>query len=84
MFDKKYTPIEEELEFDTIEEAMMTSCPYCSTPLEWTLTVKFNIFFDAPEIHGKSESCGESFCIAPHYEDDKLLSYKVFELKESC
>lgn len=61
----KYKDLEDQEIFDTIEEAILTSCPYCGTELEWTLTVKWNNRKEIPEIHATAFSCGVSFLITP-------------------
>lgn len=68
--------VDKEIEFETIEEALKTCCPYCGTELEWTLTVKYNPEKEIPEIHGISHSCGVEFIIEP------LTEHNIYIIKE--
>ena len=65
MLGQIYSEIEHEEEFDTIEEAILTSCHICGTELEWSLTVKWSETKELPEIFGSSFSCGIKFFIIP-------------------
>jgi hypothetical protein len=71
-----YTDIEDGEVFDTIEEALLTSCHLCGSPLEWALTVVWNDADDKPEIHGESFSCGVTFNIRPIEEGYETLILK--------
>ena len=61
----RYKDLEDEEVFDTVEEALLTSCPYCGTELEWSLSVKWDAIEEIPRIHGDSFSCGVKFKIEP-------------------
>lgn len=69
MFNSNYTTLDfyefDSNTFDTIENALMTKCPYCGTELEWNLKVKYNAVQDKPEIFGESFSCGVTFVLQP-------------------
>jgi hypothetical protein len=60
-----YTEVTDGEFYPTIEQALLTSCHVCGSPLEWSLTVKWNAANDMPEIHGEAFSCGIKFAIAP-------------------
>ena len=60
-----YRDLEDEEVYDSIEEALLTNCPYCGTELEWSLTVKWDPKLEVPTIHGDAFSCGVKFKIEP-------------------
>jgi len=63
-----------DLEFDTIEEALMTCCYICGDRLEWDLKVEYSSKHDIPVISGSSFSCGIKYCL--RYNPEKLF-YKI-------
>lgn len=63
MLGSQYNEIEDGEVFDTIEEALLTSCHICGTELQWDLVVNWNPKTELPEISGESFSCGVKFKI---------------------
>jgi hypothetical protein len=73
MLGNAYKELEHEEAFDTIEDALLTSCPVCGTELEWELTVQWNNKTEMPAIYGKAFSCGIKFFIEPTDEGYRTL-----------
>lgn len=58
-----FTEVENGMFFDNIEDALLTSCPLCSTPLDWSLSLVYQDHLGYSTIRGVSESCGYIFTI---------------------
>ena len=71
MLGNAYKEIEDGEEFDTIEEALLTSCYICGTELEWSIKVHWNKDTELPELHGEAFSCGIKFLIMPLGQEQK-------------
>ena len=66
-----YIDAEDGVLYETLEEAVNTSCPYCSTPLEWDLKASYDTHLEETVISGTAYSCGYEFTIkrkGPDYE----------------
>ena len=61
----KFTEINDGDIFDTLEEALLTSCPLCGTPLDWGLSLVYDFELEHNVIHAVSHSCGIDFFIKP-------------------
>lgn len=69
----KFTEINDGDIFDTLEEALLTSCPLCGTPLDWGLSLVYDVEVEHNVIHAVSHSCGIDFFIKPMYNKDQPL-----------
>lgn len=63
-----YVEVYDGIEFETIEEAVNTSCPICGTPLDWTLYAKYNNSVDRTCLSGEAESCGYLFILESEFD----------------
>ena len=70
----QYLDAEDGIEFDTIEEVIMTKCHLCGTPLEWDLKTKWSETLERPIIYGTATSCGVIFNIRPQINSDGIIS----------
>lgn len=61
----EYIDAIDSIEFDTIEDALMTKCPMCGTPLDWELKLVWIDKYERNFIHGYSSSCNIRFEIRP-------------------
>lgn len=60
-----YLDAEDGAVFDTIEEALMSCCHLCGTPLEWELKLAWNAAAEKSFITGYDRCCGYEFRIEP-------------------
>lgn len=74
MIDYIWTDVDNEHEYESIEEAIMTCCNLCGDRLEWDLSISYNSKHDIPVIKGESFSCGVKYRL---YYDPDIPCYKI-------
>nr|DAJ25867.1 MAG TPA: Rad50 zinc hook motif [Caudoviricetes sp.] len=77
-----YLDAEDGAVFDTIEEALMSCCHLCGTPLEWELKLAWNATAEKSFITGYDRCCGYEFRIEPVLSSQTdLEGYRIRLLK---
>lgn len=74
MIEYKWSDVDPDLQYETIEEALMSCCYVCGDRLEWDLKVEYNSKYDIPVIKGSSFSCGIKYAL--RYDPD-IPCYKI-------
>ena len=84
MRDTIYLDADDEMFFSSIEEALLTKCPLCGTPLDWELKLLWSDKFERQYIYGYSASCGIKFVIEPELSQGGCLDgYSIRHLRPS-
>ena len=66
--------VDPEFEYETIEEALLTTCTLCGDKLEWDIKVTYNTKYDIPCLAGKAFSCGVVYTL---YYNDESGTYGI-------
>lgn len=82
MRDTIYLDADDGMFFSSIEEALLTKCPLCGTPLDWELKLLWSDKFERQYIYGYSASCGIEFVIEPELSQGGCLDgYSIRHLR---
>lgn len=55
----------EDFDYESIEEALNTSCPVCGVKLDWSIKYVYVDKYETHFLYAESESCGLEFFIQP-------------------